>query len=71
MNDASKRFSTLQALAAIRLVELHQIDSDAGLPTYVATKWALTRQFTNLDDVEQWLSDLTGTPTLTKEHADA
>lgn len=50
MSADDKRFSTLQALAAIRMVELHK--TEVG---YVAQQWAVTRRFETLDSVAAWL----------------
>jgi hypothetical protein len=53
--EKQKQFATLQAKAAIALVELHRIESDTGRPSYVATQWAVTLHFQSLDDVAEWL----------------
>ena len=55
-----KRFATAQALAALHGVTLHRLEGDYGHPLFVATKWALTKQLDNLDDVEAWLQRVTG-----------
>lgn len=55
-----KRFATLQAHAALAGVVLHQLDGDFGRPVYIATRWALTRQFDSLGEVALWLERVTG-----------
>ncbi|NVO06343.1 MAG: hypothetical protein HXX19_10635 [Rhodoferax sp.] len=54
-----KGFATLQARAAIQLVELHRIEGDNGRLLYVASKWAETRRFESLQAVADWLDELT------------
>lgn len=53
--EVEKQFATLQAKAAIALVELHRVESDNGRPSFVATQWAITRRFESLDHVADWL----------------
>lgn len=54
-----KGFATLQARAAINLVELHRLEGDNGRPVYIATKWAETKRFESLQAVADWLEGLT------------
>lgn len=61
--DTGKRFNTLQARAALAGVALAAIEDDAGRPAYVVTRWALTRQLSDLDSVERWMDQLTGAAT--------
>lgn len=58
--EAGKRFATIQARAALAGVTLHALDDDAGRTIYVLTRWHLTRQLEDLDDVERWLDMLQG-----------
>ncbi len=53
-----KRFATAQARAALRGITLHQVDGDFGWPVFVASIFALTRQFNSLDEVESWLQGI-------------
>lgn len=56
-----KAFTTLQARAALRQATLVQIDGDDGRPQYIVTKWALTKSFDSLADVERLLARMEGT----------
>lgn len=58
--DSVKRLATAKARAAMAGVELHCITDDAGRPTYICTKWALTASFQDLADVESWLDRVEG-----------
>jgi hypothetical protein len=61
MTDADrKRFATLQALAAIQMIELVSLEGDNGRPQFWASKWAITRHFDNLSEVADWLQMITG-----------
>lgn len=51
----AKRPATAQARAALAGIALHILTGDDGRPEYVATKWALTKAFTDIADVELWL----------------
>lgn len=55
-----KRFATLQANAALNGVTLHCIDGDFGRPVYIASRWAMTKQLSTLDDIDSWLQMVTG-----------
>lgn len=55
-----KRFSTLQALAAIALIQLVKVEGDNGRPQFYAHKWAMTKHFDDLSDVAGWLEQVTG-----------
>ncbi len=55
-----KRFATARARAALRGVALHALEDDRGASLYVASQHALTRQFTDLAEVEHWLKRLDG-----------
>lgn len=56
-----KRLATLKARACLAGVRLYEIEGDNGRPLYVATRWALTRSFEDLDAVSRWL-DTVGAP---------
>ena len=55
-----KRFNTLQAAAALSGITLHQLEDDHGAPIYIATRWAMTKQLSTLDEVALWLERVTG-----------
>lgn len=55
-----KRFATLQARAALAGVTVWQSQGDHGRPSYIATKWALTKEFADLDALDTWLARVLG-----------
>lgn len=55
-----KEFATAQARAALAGVIMYRIEADNGRPAYVVTRWALTRQFEDLQQVNRWLDMVTG-----------
>ena len=55
-----KRLATLTARAAPVGIVLHSIDGDDGRPLYIASRWALTRSFSDLGEVDAWLTRVTG-----------
>lgn len=55
-----KEFATAQARAALAGVTLYRIEADNGQPAYVVTRWALTRQFEDLQQVDRWLDMVSG-----------
>lgn len=57
MNDP-KRFSGLQARAALAGIELRAIRNDSERWAFVVTGGAMTQELTTLDDVEAWLRAL-------------
>lgn len=59
---AAKRVATLQARAALSGIALHHVEGENGRPVYIATKWALTKQFESLDEVEAWIDRVTDKP---------
>jgi hypothetical protein len=59
---AAKRLSTLIARAALVGVIVHRIEGDFLHEVLIATKWALTREFTDMDALEGWLDRVTGRP---------
>lgn len=56
----AKRLATLRARCALVGIALHAIEDDAGRPAYIASKWALTRQCSSLDEVEHLLRSIGG-----------
>ncbi len=57
-----KQVATATAHAALCGIVLHAIEGDDGRPLYVASRWALTRQFETIEAVESWLARVTGKP---------
>jgi hypothetical protein len=55
-----KRFATLQARAALHGITLHCIDGDFAKPVHIASRWAMTKQLDDLDQVSTWLQMVTG-----------
>ena len=55
-----KRFATAQALAAFNGITLHKLDGDGGLPIFITTRWAMTKQLDTLDEVDAWLLRVIG-----------
>lgn len=56
---AAKRFSTLQARAALAGHALNR-SNEGGREEFVASRCAWTREFANLDEVEAWLRQVEG-----------
>lgn len=56
----AKRISTATARAALRGITLHQLRDDRGRAEFVVRWRALTRSFSNIDDVEAWLVRVEG-----------
>ena len=56
----TKRLATLMARAALLGVTLHHTEGDFVPHIFLETKWALTREFTDLDAVERWLDMVAG-----------
>lgn len=55
-----KRLATLIARAALAGVVLHHTEGDFVPDIFIVSRWALTREFTDLDAVEHWLDLVTG-----------
>lgn len=55
-----KRLATAQARCALSGIVLHAIEADDGSPLFIATRWSLTKSFTDLGDVERWLDRVDG-----------
>ena len=60
MSTTDKQFATLQARCALAEVTLHQLENDHGQKVYVVSRWALTRELTDLESVGVWLDRVTG-----------
>lgn len=54
----SNPLSTLRARCALLGIVLTDTEDDHGRPLFVATRWAMTRAFSNLDEVGQWLDQI-------------
>ena len=60
-----KRLATLMARAALVGVTVHCFEGDFGGKIFIATKWALTKNFSGtyaLEELEAWLDRVTGKP---------
>jgi hypothetical protein len=55
-----RRFKDLRARACLRGVEVYVLDDDCGRPCFIATKWACTAHFSNLDDLAAWVQKVDG-----------
>lgn len=55
-----KRLTTLTARAALAGVTLHHAEGDFVPHLFIVSRWALTREFTDLDAVDRWLDLVTG-----------
>ncbi|MEB0059249.1 hypothetical protein [Variovorax sp. LG9.2] len=60
MSADLKRFTTLQARAALSGVVVHNLKDDRGQPEYIVTKWSLTKALSSLDALEAWIDQMTG-----------
>jgi hypothetical protein len=58
--EGAKRLSTAVARAALKGVIVHRIEGDFLPEVFIATKWALTREFTDLGALEAWLDRVLG-----------
>lgn len=56
----AKLLANATARAALAGITLHHLEGDFGRPVFVATRWALTKQFDSLEDVERWLDRVNG-----------
>lgn len=55
-----KAFATLQAKAALLGVALVRSTDEAGREVFIASKWAMCRQFDAVDEVERLLARMAG-----------
>lgn len=51
----AKEFSTLQAVAALQGFQLNRLEDDFGAPTYLVSRWALTKDLPSLAAVRAFL----------------
>lgn len=56
----AKKLATATARAALAGITLQVIEGDDGRPEMVASRWALSKRFNDLADVERWLDQVTG-----------
>lgn len=55
-----KRFATAQAKTALWGGRLSEIEGDDGRPLLIISRWALTRAFQDLGEVEEFLRRVEG-----------
>lgn len=58
--QALKRMATCKARAALAGITLTSTEGDDGRLLLIATRWSLTRSFTNIDECEAWLNRVCG-----------
>lgn len=56
----AKRLATIRARCALQGIELHVLAGDDGRPEYIATKWAMTRAFDDIHELDLWLLRVEG-----------
>ncbi len=56
----SNPIDTLRARCALVGIALHVTTDDHGQTVFIASRWALTRTFETLAEVEAWLDRVTG-----------
>lgn len=56
----TKALDTLRARCALLGIVLAITENDHGRPLYVATRWAMTKTFSSLEEVGAWLSEIEG-----------
>lgn len=54
--DALKPWKTAQAAALLAGFVATLTEGDDGRPMLVVSRWALTRSFTDLDEIQAWLA---------------
>lgn len=55
-----KRAETCKARAALAGFVVHEIEGDDGSPLFVLTRWAMTRAFDNLGELERAIDRIEG-----------
>lgn len=55
-----KAFATLQAKAALQGVTLVRVVGEQGRDVFIASKWAMSRQFENIEQIDQLLERMSG-----------
>ena len=58
--EQAKRLATLAARAAMVGVTVHRIEGDFLSEVFICSRWALTREFTDMDSLELWLGRVDG-----------
>ena len=58
--NLGKQYATLQARCALAGVTLYPLENDHGNTVYIVSRWALTRELTDLNAVSAWLDKVTG-----------
>lgn len=58
--DPAKRLATLKAECALAGVALVESTDDRDRRVYIVSRWAMTRQLDDLDQVAAWLARVTG-----------
>ncbi len=56
----TKALDTLRARCALLGIVLAITENDHGRPLYVASRWAMTKAFSSLEEVGAWLSEVEG-----------
>ncbi len=59
----AKREATAVARAALAGITVHRSTTEAGQAEWIASRWSLTRAFSDLDELERWLDMVTGRKT--------
>jgi len=55
-----KALATCQARAALLGATLHALPDDGGRAEFIVSRWALTKSFATLAEVEAWLDRVEG-----------
>lgn len=56
----SDQVSTLRAKCALAGIVMHVSEDDRGQLLYIVSKWALTKAFSDLSELEAWICRVTG-----------
>lgn len=56
----NKLFDTMRARCALGGLTFNVIESDDGKPLYVVSRWNITRQFNDLNELGEWLHRVAG-----------
>ena len=56
----TKQLDTLRARCALAGIALHVSHDDRCHVMFIASLWAMTRSFSSLEEVKQWLVTVTG-----------
>ncbi len=57
---SKKPIDTIRARCALSGINLHVTEDDFGNPLFIASRWAMTRSFSSVEEVEAWLARVTG-----------